>query len=69
MIAHFFILLGYGNGYDDSTRQYRSGRVAGESKAIHPKLLEEMCHLIEEEPPCNADYKFRTIMGECNNLG
>ena len=68
LITQFMNSLGYGNGYDGSTRPYRSGRVAG-GNTPPPKFLKELCHSIEEEPTCNADYKYRTILGECNNLG
>ena len=64
----FFITLGYGSGYDGSTRPYRPGGVAGGNTAP-PLFLQEFCRLIAEEPPCNATYKYRMILGECNNLG
>ena len=60
-------MTGYADGYDASTRGYRSGRVAGRNTAT-PKFMEEIC-ISTEEPTCDPTYMFRTVMGECNNLG
>ena len=60
--------IGYGPGYDGSNRGYLSDcRVAGRH-TMTPKFMEEICSA-PDLPSCNPDYLYRTIMGECNNLG
>ena len=66
LIPQFMITLGYEDGYDDSERPYRSGRVAGRNTAP-PRFMEEFCE-VRDEPKRNPDYPYRTICGECNNL-
>ena len=57
---------GYNETYEDN-RGSRSGRVAGRN-TMPPKFMEEVCS-IPDEPTCNPAHMYRTIMGECNNLG
>ena len=59
-------ILGYNETYVDN-RGYRSGRVAGRS-TMCPAFMEEICD-VKLEPTCDHAYMYRTIMGECNNLG
>ena len=66
-MIQFVNFVGYGPGYDGSNRESRSGHLAGR-KTLYIEFIEEICPT-PDEPTCNPEYLFRTILGECNNLG
>ena len=56
-----------GGGHGGGRRPHRPGHTAG-GHTRPPPLVEEICST-SEEPTCDPEYKYRTINGECNNLG